>query len=161
MAITINKTLEAAIAQAKADTAELVASARKSCSNEIKEIRAGAAQIAKLTVILPPEVECTIGSGYAYQSPLVTFERAMLGQIRKVVGHLSVTAKELFHAERREIKVILKADKFPAIRFAYIRTLPPAEACTCEIVEETRPAYTYKTLVCRPVGEKKVEAVTA
>ncbi len=91
---------------------------------------------------------------YGYISPIVTFDRKLLAVVRKAVGRLTVVGKHLANAETRQIQISLKAEKFPNVRFSYNRTLPPAEACTCDIVEVTRPAFTYKTLVCRPVGEK-------
>lgn len=165
MPIQINLTVDQAIAEAKVEAKERIASTRQECRDNIKKIRRGAKQIGKLSVALPAEANCQITSYWGYYGPLVEFDRKYLGVIRKAVGHLAVDCKALANAEQRLIRVTLKAEKFPAVRFSYLRTLPPSNAepgeMVCEIVEVVQEARTYKTLACHRKPAAVVPALQA
>ena len=154
MPLKINITLPDAIAEAKEDAKQQITEAQRNCRDNIKRIRTGAKQIAKLAVTLPTEVDCTINSYWGYQGPLVEFDRKHLALVRKAVGRLVVNGKQLANAEQRLIRVTLTADKYPNVRFAYLRRLPEVSIAepgdmVCEIVEVKQEARTYSTLVCR------------
>jgi hypothetical protein len=67
--------------------------------------------------------------------------------MRKSVGRLHVTGKQVDSATARTVKVSLESEAWPGIKFEYVRPLPePTDGVpTCRIVTEYSPLH---QLVC-------------
>jgi hypothetical protein len=143
MPVTITATVEQALAYSRQSTQGSIDYHRKHGRQELAKIRQNARMVARLATVLPQEATLEIAQPWHYEHPRVEFPREALVAVRKAVGRLHVEEKNLESAEERTIRITLSAEKYPGIRFQYVR--PLAEGATCQIVEQTS---TYKTLVC-------------
>lgn len=143
MPVTINCTLDRAIAEQKENAKRAVDYARRNARRQMATLRTNGKMLAKLILALPPEAKLELRSEYSYMEPTVEFDREYLPLIRKCVGRLHVDRKSLVDADKGILNIHLKAEKYPGVEFIYER--PLGTGCQCRIVEQTS---TYKSLVC-------------
>jgi hypothetical protein len=143
MSVTVQCTIQQALAEQKLHAKSRLISTRRNNGKERATLRKNAKALARLMLVLPNEATLRIQSIWHYEHPYVSFPRESLPLIRKALGRLHVESKELCDSEKGTITVHLSAEQYPGIDFSYER--PLGTGCQCRIVEQTS---TYKSLVC-------------
>jgi hypothetical protein len=114
----------------------------------LANIRRNHAQLEEFSRELPDDVGITVSRyGMQCENTMLFFEWRNRVALAQVTGPLEECGKFVHDAERNEINVMLRCERFPNLCFVYTRTLTPDDPC--KIVERrARVPYKDHTVVC-------------